>query len=112
MFLMKFCLHGSNFRRKFQTILEYAIDNPSIRIYVNKIENKITFRIKTRYYLELLTPETRKFFGSTKNNITKDKNGGNVPHLELTEVVLIYCNIVNNDYQQVLRVLYTFIPNK
>ena len=109
MFLMKFCWHGSDFRQKFQTILEYAIDNPSIRIYVNRIGNKITFRVKTRYDMELLT---RKLFGSTKNNITKDKNGESVPHLEITEVVLIYCNIVNNDYQQVLRVLYTFIPNK
>ena len=107
-----FCLQFSNFRRKFQTILEYAIDNPSRRIYLNKIENKITFRIKIRYYLELLTPETRKLFGSTKNNITKDKNDENVPHLEITEVVLICCNIVNNDYQQVSIVLYTFIPTK
>ena len=53
-----------------------------------------------------------KLFGSTKNEITKDKNGENVPHLEITEVVLIHCNIVNNDYQQDSRVLYTFVPNK
>ena len=51
------------------------IDNPSIRIYVNKIENRITFKIETGYYLELLTPETMKLLGSTKNKITKDKNG-------------------------------------
>ena len=63
------------------------IDNPSIRIYVNKIENRITFKIKTGYYLELLTPETMKLLGSTENKITKDKNGENVPHLEITEVV-------------------------
>ena len=50
--------------------------------------------------------------GSTKNKITKDKNGENVPHLEITEVVLVYCNMVNNDYQQDSRVLYTFVPNK
>ena len=50
--------------------------------------------------------------GSTKNKITKDKNGENVPHLEITEVVLVHCNIVNNDYQQDSRVLYTFVPNK
>ena len=81
-------------------------------MYVNKIENRITFKIKTGYYLELLTPETMKLLGSTKNEITKDKNGENVPHLEITEVVLVHCNIVNNDYQQDSRVLYTFVPNK
>ena len=88
------------------------VDNPSIRIYVYKIENRIAFKIKTGYYLELLTPETMKLLGSTENKITKDKNGENVPHLEITEVVLVHCNIVNNDYQQDSRVLYTFVPNK
>ena len=52
-----------------------------------------------------------KLFGSTENKITKDKNGENIPHLEFTEVVLVHCSIVNNDYQQDLRVLYTFVPN-
>ena len=53
-----------------------------------------------------------KLLGSTKNKIIKDKNGENVPHLEITEVVLVHCNIVNNDYQQDSRILYTFLPNK
>ena len=53
-----------------------------------------------------------KLFGSTKNKITKDKNSENVPPLEITEVLLVQCNIVNNDYQQDSRVLYTFVPNK
>ena len=53
-----------------------------------------------------------KLLGSTKNKITKDKNGENVPHLEITEVVLVHCNIVKSDYQQDSRVLYKFIPNK
>ena len=53
-----------------------------------------------------------KLLGSTKNKITKDKNGENVPHLEITEVVLVHCNIVKNDYQQDSRVLYKFVPNK
>ena len=53
-----------------------------------------------------------KLFGSTENKITKDKNSGNVPHLEIAEVVLVHCNIVNNDYQQDLRVLYMFVSNK
>ena len=53
-----------------------------------------------------------KLLGITKNEITKDRNVENVPHLEITEVVLVHCNIVNNDYQQDSRVLYMFVPNK
>ena len=87
-------------------------DNPPIVIHVNKIKNKITFRIKTGYYLELLTPETITLLGSAKSKITNDKHGENLPHLKITEVVLIHCTIVNKDYQQDSRVLYTFIPNK
>ena len=68
-------------------------------MYVNRIENIITFKIKGRYYLELLTPETMKLLGSTESKITKDKNGENVPHLEIVELVLVHCNLVNNDYQ-------------
>ena len=81
-------------------------------IYVNKIENRVTFKIKNGYILELLTEETLKLLGSTENKITADKNGENVPHLEITEDVLVHCNIVNNYYQQDSRVLYTFVPNK
>ena len=69
------------------------IDEPSVQIYVNKTEN-----------MTLL--------GSTNNKITKDKSGENVPYLEVTEVVLVHCNTVNNDYQYDSRVLYTFVPNK
>ena len=76
--------------------------NSSIKIYINKIENRITFKIKTEYYLELLTPETVKLLGSTKSKITKDKNGENVPYLEITEIVLIYYNAVNNSGQVLL----------
>ena len=81
-------------------------------IYVNKIENRIEFKIKTVYYLEISLPKTMQLFGSTKSKRTKDNNGENVPHLEITEVILVHCNIVNNDYQQESRVLYTFVPNK
>ena len=88
------------------------IDNPSVKVYVNKIKNRITFRIKNGHSLELLTLETMKLLGSTESKTTKDKNGENVPHIEITEVVLVHCNIVNNDYQQDSRVLYTFVPNK
>ena len=61
-----------------------STDNPSVKIYVNKIENRITFKIKNGCNLELLTLETMKLLRSTENNITKDNNGENVPHLEIT----------------------------
>ena len=89
-----------------------SVDNPSIRMYKNRIKNRITFKIKSGYYLELLTPETMKLLGSTESKITKDKNGENVPHLEIVELVLVHCNLVNNDYQQDSRILFTFVPNK
>ena len=53
-----------------------------------------------------------KLLGSNKNKITKDKNIENVPHLEITKVVLVHCNMIDNDYQQDSRVLYIFVPNK
>ena len=93
----------SNIQDYFGYILtnyETVTNNPSIRIYINKIENRITFKMKTRCYLEILTPETMKLFGSTKSKITKDENGGNVSSLEITEILLIHWNIVNNNRQQ------------
>ena len=89
-----------------------SVDNPSIRMYINKNENRITFKIKNGYYLELLTSKTMKLLGSTESKITKHKNGENLPHLEVAELVLVHCNFVNNDYQQDSRILYTFVPNK
>ena len=89
-----------------------SVDNPSIRIYINRIENRITFKMKSGYYLVLLTPETMKLLRSTESKKTKDKNGENVPHLEIIELVLVHCNLVNNDYQQDSRILFTFVPNK
>ena len=80
-------------------------DKPSEQIYVNKTENRVTFKIKDGYSLELLNPEIMKVLGSTENKITKDKNGENVPHFEIIEVVLLHCDIFNNDYQQDSRVL-------
>ena len=85
-------------------------DNPAIRMYINKTENRITFRIRTVYYLELLTSVAMKLLGSTKKSkITRDENGQNAPYLEIPEVVLV---IVNNDYLENSKVLYTFVPNK
>ena len=99
----------SDIQDYFQYILKKHGENtekPSIQINVNKIKNRITFKIKKGYSLEPLTKETMKLLGSTKNKITKE-NGENVPHLETTEVVLVHCNMVNNDYQHDSRVLYT-----
>ena len=86
----------SDIQHYFEYILKKhneRIDNPSMKIYVNKIENRITLesRIKTRYYLELLTTETTELLESTENEITKEKNGKNVPQLEITKVVLVHC---------------------
>ena len=88
-----------------------SVDDPLIEICVSKNENRITFKIKNGYYLELLTPETMKLLGSTESKLTGEKNGENVPHLEVVELVLMHCNIVNS-YQQNSRIFYTFVPNK
>ena len=89
-----------------------SVDNPSIRMYINRIENRITFKIKNGYHLELLTSEVMKLLGSTESKIIKDKNGENVPHLEIVELVFVHCNLVNNDYQQDSRILFIFVPSK
>ena len=83
-----------------------------MQIYLNEIENRVTFKIKNAYSLELLTSETMKLRGSAENKITKDKNSENLPHLEIKKVVLVHCDIVNNDYQQDSKVLFAFGPNK
>ena len=80
----------SNIQYYFEYVLKKHgenIDKPSVKIYVHKIENRITFKMKNGYSLELLTTETMKLLGSTENKITKDKTGQNVSHLEITEVV-------------------------
>ena len=105
-------MHGEKINKDKDNDKDNDKNKPSVKIYINRVENRITFKIKNGYSLELLTKETMKLLGSTENKITKDKNGENVPHLEITEVVLVHRNIVNNDYQQDSRVLYTFVPNK
>ena len=91
---------------------ETLTENPPIQIYPNKITNRIVFKIKTGYILQLLTPETMKLLGSTKKDIDSDKNSENVPKLESDEVVLVHCNLVKNDYQHTSKVLFSFVPNK
>ena len=76
------------------------------------INNRIVFKIKTGYKLELLSKETMKLLGSTKDIIDSNKTSENVPRLENVEVVLVHCNLVNNSYQQASRVLFTFVSNK
>ena len=102
-----------------QNYLEYIIkkhetiaETVPILIYANNITNRIVFKIKTGYKLELLSKEAIKLLGSTKKIIDADKNGENAPRLENVEVVLVHCNFVNNSYQQHSRVLFTFAPNK
>ena len=71
---------------------------------------KIELRLKLK--MDIILPETMKLLGSTESKTTKDKNGENVPHLEIVELVLVHCSLVNNDYQQDSRILLTFVPNK
>ena len=80
--------------------------------YVNKIENRMVFKIKTANKLELLTEETMKLLGSSKKVINKNKDGEMVPRLEVVEVVLVHCNLVNSSYQPASKALFTFVPNK
>ena len=93
----------SNIQDYFEYIIkkhETVADNPPVLIYVNKIKNKIIFKIKSGYKLESLTKETMQLLGSSKKVIDKNKDGEIVPRLETVEVVLVHCNLVNNSYQQ------------
>ena len=94
--------------KKHETINETA----PMLIYANTINNRIVFKINSGYKLKLLSKETMKLLGSTKDIIDAGKNGENVPRLENFEVVLVHCNLVNNSYQQDSRVLFTFVPIK
>ena len=102
-----------------QNYFEYIIkkhetitDVSPVLIYVNEINNRIVFKIKSRYKLELLSKETMKLLGSTSNSIDKDKNSELVSKLESVDLVLVHCNLVNNSYQQASKVLFMFVPNK
>ena len=91
---------------------ETLTENPPVRIYPNKIKNRIVFKIKTGYKLELLTTEIMRLLGSAKKVVDKGQNGENVPNLESVEVVLVHCNLVKSDYQHTSKVLFSFVPNK
>ena len=83
-----------------------------VLIYVNEINNRIVFKIKSGYKLELLSKETMRLLGSSSDTIDGDKNSELVPKLENVDLVLVHCNVVNNNYQQASKVLFTFVPNK
>ena len=94
--------------KKHETIAE----NSPVLIYVNEINNRIVFKIKSGYKLELLSKETMKLLGSSVDIIDSDKNIALVPKLESVDLVLVHCNLVNNSYQKASKVLFTFVPNK
>ena len=111
--------NGSYSVSDMQDYFEYIIkkhetiaDNPPVQIYVNKIKNRIVFKIKTGYKLELVSKETMQLLGSSKRDIDQNKDGEIVPKLETAEVALVHCNLVNNNYQQASKVFFTFVPNK
>ena len=90
-----------------------TINNVSpLLIYVNEIINRIVFKIKSGYKLELLSKETMKLLGSSTDTTDGDKNSELVPKLETVDLILVHCNVVNNSYQQASKVLFTFVPNK
>ena len=110
---------GSYNISEIQGYIEYIIkkhetigENAPILIYANTINNRIVFKIKSGYKLELLSKETMKLLGSTTDTIDADKNSENASKLENVEIVLVHCNLVNNAYQQHSRVLFTFVPTK
>ena len=91
---------------------ETTADNPPVQIYVNKIKNRIVFKNRTGCKLESLSSETRRLLGGTKKDVDQDKDGDDVSKLESLDVVSAQCNLVNNNYQQASKELFTFVPNK
>ena len=91
---------------------ETLTENSPVQIYPNKIKNRIAFKVKTGYKLGPLSSETMKLLSSTKKDNNQDKDREDVPKLGSAEVVLVHCNLVNNNYQQASKVLFTFVPNK
>ena len=90
---------------------ETLTENPPVQIYLNKIKNRIVFKIKIGYKLEFLSRERMKLLGSTED-VDQDKDEEDVPKLESDKVALVHCNLVNNNYQQASKILFTFVRNK
>ena len=91
---------------------ETLAGNPSVQIYPNEIKNRIVFKVKTGYELELSSSKTMKLLGSSKNDVDQDNDEEDIPKLESVKVVLVHFNRANNNYQQASKVLFTFDPNK
>ena len=91
---------------------ETLAENPPVQIYINRIKNRIVFKMKKDCQLELLSPQTMKLLVSAKKDVHQDKDGEDVSTLEFVKVVLVRCNLVNNSYQQAFKVLFTFVLNK
>ena len=91
---------------------ETITDTSPILIYINNTNNRITFKRKSGYKLELLSKETMRLLGSTSNVTDADKNGELVPKLENVDLVLVHFNVVNNNNQRDSKVLYSFSPDK
>ena len=91
---------------------ETTAEASPVLIYVNEINNRIVFKIKSGYKLELLSKEAMRLLGSSADTTDSDKNSELVPKLESVDLVLVHCNLVNNSYQQASKVLFTFVPNK
>ena len=91
--------------------IEDFFDNPPVQIDANKIKNRTVFKIKKGSKLELLSKETMQLLGSSNKDIDENKDREIVPKLETVEVVLLHCNLVNSNYQQTSKILYTFVPN-
>ena len=87
------------------------VNNPPIHIYINRINNRLVFKIKDGHKLEPQTPKTMKLFGSSNKLIDKTKNGENLQGLEVVEPVIVQYNLVDNQYHEKFAVLYTFTPN-
>ena len=87
-------------------------ENPLVQIYPNKIKNRVVFKVKAGYKLELLSLESMKLLGSTKKDIDQNKDRENEPKLKPVEVVFVHFNLVNNNCQQASKVLFTFVTNK
>ena len=91
---------------------ETLTENIPVQIYPNKIKSRIVFKIKTGSKLELLPLEAMQLLGNTKKDVGKDKDGEVVSKLESVEADLVHCNLVKNDYQHTLKVLFSFVWNK
>ena len=97
----------------FQYIIKkHTTDTDLLSVFVNRILNRVAFKMKSGVSLELMNDATKRFLGSSKSVITGEINGDLVPKVETVQTVLIHCNLVNNDYQHDSRVLYAFVPDK